>query len=51
VERGGSAKPLYVTAAGIAAETAAAHVAAMHGAHRIPTLLKLVDRLVREAAR
>lgn len=51
VRRGGSAKPLYVTAAGITAEEAAAYVATMHGAHRIPTLLKLVDRLVREAAK
>jgi deoxyribonuclease V len=49
VRRGGSGRPLYVTAAGMAVEEAAAHVAAMHGPFRIPTLLKRVDRLCRGA--
>jgi deoxyribonuclease V len=49
VYRGGSRKPLYVTAAGIDPTRAAALVASMHGEHRIPTLLKQVDRLAREA--
>jgi deoxyribonuclease V len=47
VVRGGSARPLYVTAAGIDAALAADHVRAMHGEHRIPTLLKRVDQLCR----
>ncbi len=48
--RGGSRRPLYVTAAGMAAEEAAARIRAMHGAHRIPTLLRCVDRLARKKA-
>jgi deoxyribonuclease V len=47
VLRGTSQKPLYVTAAGVAAEVAAERVQSMHGAHRIPTLLKRVDDLCR----
>lgn len=47
VRRGESARPLWVTAAGMAVEDAAAHVAAMHGPHRIPTLLTRVDGLAR----
>jgi deoxyribonuclease V len=47
VIRGASARPLYVTAAGIDASVAAQHVIAMHGEHRIPTLLKRVDQLAR----
>ncbi|MFO0658842.1 MAG: endonuclease V [Polyangiaceae bacterium] len=47
--RGQSAKPLYITAVGIDVETAASNIASMHGAHRIPTLLKLVDTLCRAA--
>lgn len=49
VLRGKSKVPLFVTAAGIDAQEAAARVAAMHGEHRIPTLLKRVDRLCRDA--
>lgn len=47
VTRGESAAPLYITAAGIAAATAAAHVVAMHGPFRIPTLIKRADTLAR----
>jgi deoxyribonuclease V len=47
VVRGHSAKPLHVTAVGIAAELAADHVRAMHGEFRIPTLLKRADSLAR----
>ncbi len=50
VLRGQSKHPLHVTAAGIGAAEAAALVAGMHGEHRIPTLLKLADRLARDAA-
>ena len=47
VLRGTSLRPLYLTAAGIDLDEAAAQVAAMHGPHRIPTLLARVDRLCR----
>ena len=43
VFRGKSEKPLYVTAVGIEDEVAKNHIYSMHGKHRIPTLLKLVD--------
>lgn len=46
VLRGTSTRPLYVTATSDPAE-AAEGVRAMHGAHRIPTLLKQVDALAR----
>jgi deoxyribonuclease V len=49
VLRGDSQKPLFVTAAGIPVEKAAGRVQSMHGPHRIPTLLKLVDRLCRDS--
>ncbi|MCB0120729.1 MAG: endonuclease V [Caldilineaceae bacterium] len=45
--RGGSTRPLYVTAVGIDGETAKGRIAAMHGNHRLPTLLKRVDQLCR----
>lgn len=48
VLRGGSARPLYVTAVGIDRDEAAAAIRAMHGVHRIPTLLGRVDRLARQ---
>jgi deoxyribonuclease V len=49
VVRGTEAKrPLYVTAAGVGVDQAAAWVRSMHGPHRLPTLLKRVDRLCRE---
>jgi deoxyribonuclease V len=50
VLRGGSAKPLHVTAAGVEAPVAAGWIRAMHGPHRMPTLLKRADRLCRDAA-
>jgi deoxyribonuclease V len=50
VVRGASAQPLYVSAVGIDPARAAADVARMHGAHRIPTLLKRVDRICRDAS-
>ncbi len=45
--RGDSANALHVTAIGIDEGLAAGHVLAMHGAHRIPTLLREVDQLCR----
>ena len=47
VFRGGSRRPLLVTAAGMDPVAAARNVAAMHGRHRIPTLLKRADLLSR----
>jgi deoxyribonuclease V len=51
VLRGDSRRPLYVTAAGLDVEEAARCVQRMHGAHRVPTLLKRVDLLCRGAGR
>jgi deoxyribonuclease V len=50
VFRGGSRRPLYVTAAGISDDLARELILAMHGEYRIPTLLQRVDRLSRQAA-
>jgi deoxyribonuclease V len=50
VYRGRSRRPLYVTAAGIGRESAAARIRKMHGGYRIPTLLKHADRLCRTMA-
>lgn len=47
VVRGGSKKPLYVSAVGIPTPQAARHIVQMHGGHRLPTLLKAVDDLSR----
>jgi deoxyribonuclease V len=47
--RGSSRRPLYVTAAGIDNAKAAALISAMHGDHRVPTLLHRADRLARAA--
>lgn len=49
VKRGDSDRPLYVTAAGIDAGQAASCIASMHGAYRLPTLLKRVDHLCRNS--
>lgn len=48
VMRGDSARPLYVTAAGVDVAMAADNVRRMHGEHRLPTMLKRVDRLCRD---
>jgi deoxyribonuclease V len=48
VLRGGSRRPLYVTAAGLDPHEASERIRSMHGAHRMPTLLKRVDLLARE---
>ena len=42
--RGSSSRPLYVTAEGVPLASAKTCLAAMHGGHRIPTLLKMADR-------
>jgi deoxyribonuclease V len=51
VFRGRSARPLYVTAAGMPEDLARKRVRAMHGDHRLPTLLQQVDRLCRRSGR
>jgi len=48
VLRGRSKKPLFITSTGIDINTAAMNIMAMHGKSRIPTLLRLADRLSRE---
>jgi deoxyribonuclease V len=50
VYRGGSRRPLIVTSVGIDLKDACRAVRRMHGAHRIPTLLRQVDRLARQGA-
>jgi deoxyribonuclease V len=47
VLRGGSRRPLFVSAAGMDAEEAARHVLDMHGNARLPTLISATDRLAR----
>jgi len=49
VLRGGSKQPLWVTAIGLAPAVAAEAVRTMHGPHRVPALLRRVDRLARSA--
>jgi deoxyribonuclease V len=49
VVHGASRAPLYVTAVGMLIQEAAESVARMHGEFRLPTLLKMVDRLARTA--
>jgi len=49
--RGTSKKPLYATAAGLCLPEAYEKIRAMHGSHRIPTLLKRVDFWARKNAR
>jgi deoxyribonuclease V len=45
--RGASARPLYLTTAGIEPGAAADHVRGMHGCGRIPTLVRAADALAR----
>ncbi len=47
VLRGQSKTPLYVTAAGLNVNQAAAHVKDMHGQYRLPTIVRLTDQLAR----
>lgn len=48
VYRGQSQKPLHVSTAALDRTAAARAIQGMHGPHRIPTLLKQVDRLCRD---
>jgi deoxyribonuclease V len=47
--RGASTSPLFVTAVGITRAEAAKGVRGMHGKNRLPTLIRLADRLARQA--
>ena len=47
ITRGESKSPLFITAAGVGLNESAENIRSMHGAHRIPTLLKKVDQLSR----
>ncbi len=47
VMRGGSSKPLFVTVVGADLADAARWIRSMHGEHRIPAMLRRVDRLSR----
>jgi deoxyribonuclease V len=47
VVRGGSARPLFVSAVGLDPADAARHVAAMHGEHRLPAMIVRADHLAR----
>ncbi|WP_431479518.1 endonuclease V [Massilia eburnea] len=47
VLRGDSKRPLYVATAGYDLDDAKCSIAAMHGKHRIPSLLKIVDQRCR----
>jgi deoxyribonuclease V len=49
VLRNDSNRPLYVTAIGIDETEARGYIQKMHGNHRLPTMLKAVDRLCRDA--
>jgi len=49
LRRGGSQRPLYVTAIGIAEDVARQGIRHMHGKGRLPTMLKWADRMCREA--
>lgn len=48
VLRGSSQTPLYLTCCGLEEDLAAEGLRRMHGPHRLPTLLKAVDRLARD---
>ncbi len=50
VFRGGSKRPLYVTAVGIGQADARAAIARMHGEHRLPAMLKRADQLSRTSS-
>lgn len=49
VLRGTSRNPLYVSSVGLSVTEAARQVRAMHGPHRLPTLLKQLDDLTKQA--
>jgi deoxyribonuclease V len=48
ITRGGSCRPLFITAIGMQADVAAACIQRMSGKYRIPDLLKLLDRITKD---
>ena len=48
--RGTSNRPLFISSAGMSLDEAKACIRGMHGDHRIPTLVREVDRLCRASA-
>lgn len=48
VFRGKSKHPLYITSIGIELNNAKNHIQSMHGKHRMPTLLSLLDQKTKE---
>jgi deoxyribonuclease V len=49
VFRSDSNRPLFVTAIGVDESEARGCIKKMHGDHRLPTILKAVDRLCRDS--
>jgi hypothetical protein len=49
VLRGESINPLYVTAIGTNLQQVADNIKGMHGDYRLPTVLKELDRITKEA--
>ena len=47
LRRGGSIRPLFITAIGTPIAQAIINIGAMHGNHRLPSMLKRVDQLSR----
>ncbi|HRR72785.1 MAG TPA: endonuclease V [Syntrophorhabdaceae bacterium] len=47
ITRGASKRPLFISAIGCPVEDAANYILSMHGRYRIPTLLKVADKLAR----
>ena len=48
LRRGKSDRPPYITAAGVPIAQAVVNIGAMHGPHRLPTILKRTDQLSRQ---
>jgi len=48
IMRGDSVKPLYISSIGISNEEAVIKIESLHGTFRIPTILKLLDRLTKQ---
>jgi deoxyribonuclease V len=51
IYRGKSMKPLFISAIGCSTSHAARSIAGMHGAYRIPTLLKIADQYAKSSLR
>jgi len=49
IYRGNSLSPLYISSSGIENSTAMHLIKSMHGSHRIPTILKLLDSITKKS--